>query len=100
MPHLDVLQEKVSSLKIEKDKPFTVLVAPSWGKSGILARYGQELLDPLVETGFTIIVRPHPQSFQSEKEVLDHLKERYGQKPNLEWDSSRENLVSLYALTS
>ncbi|HKM06473.1 MAG TPA: CDP-glycerol glycerophosphotransferase family protein, partial [Sphaerochaeta sp.] len=94
-PYLDVLEEKVSSLKIEKDKPFTVLVAPSWGKSGILSRYGKDLLDPLVETGFTIIVRPHPQSFQSEKDVLDMLKKRYEQKANLEWDSSRENLGSL-----
>ena len=94
-PYLDVLQEKVSSLKVAGEKPFTVLVAPSWGKSGILARYGQKLLDPLVETGFTIIVRPHPQSAQSEKDMLDQLKQRYEQKPNLEWDFSRENLASL-----
>ena len=94
-PYLDVLDEKVSSLTVIAGKPFTVLVAPSWGPSGILARYGEKLLDPLVETGFTIIVRPHPQSAQSEKSVLDHLKKRYEQKPNLEWDSNRENLGSL-----
>lgn len=94
-PYLDVLEEKVSSLMIEEDHPFTVLVAPSWGKSGILSRYGQELLDPLVETGFTIIVRPHPQSAQSEKDMLEHLKKRYAQKPNLEWDFDRENLGAL-----
>ena len=94
-PYLDVLEEKASYLKVPGDKPFTVLVAPSWGKSGILSRYGKELLDPLVETGFTIIVRPHPQSAQSEKEMLDLLKKRYEQKANLEWDSSRENLGSL-----
>ncbi|MBI9094572.1 MAG: CDP-glycerol glycerophosphotransferase family protein [Sphaerochaeta sp.] len=94
-PYLDVLAEKVSSLKIEEEHPFTVLVAPSWGKSGILSRYGQELLDPLVETGFTIIVRPHPQSAQSEKDMLEHLKKRYEQKSNLEWDFNRENLGSL-----
>ena len=94
-PYLDVLEEKVSSLTMDKDKPFTVLVAPSWGKSGILSRYGKELLEPLVETGFTIIVRPHPQSAQSEKEMLDLLEKRYGKKANLEWDFSRENLGSL-----
>jgi hypothetical protein len=94
-PYLDVLEEKVSSLEIAEDKPFAVLVAPSWGPSGILARYGEDLLDPLVETGFTIIVRPHPQSAQSEKDMLDRLKKRYEQKPNLEWDFNRENLSSL-----
>jgi len=94
-PYLDVLQEKVSSLKTEVEKPFTVLVAPSWGPSGILSRYGEDLLDPLVETGFIIIVRPHPQSAQSEKDVLENLKKRYEQKSNLEWDFNRENLSSL-----
>ncbi len=94
-PYLDVLQERVSSIGFVGDKPFTVLVAPSWGPSGILARYGNGLLDPLVETGFTIIVRPHPQSVLSEKENLEHLKKRYEQNPNLEWDFSRENLDAL-----
>jgi hypothetical protein len=94
-PYLDVLQEKASFLEVADDKPFTVLVAPSWGSSGILARYGEELLDPLVETGFTIIVRPHPQSALSEKEILEHLRKRYEQHSNLEWDFSRENLIAL-----
>ncbi len=94
-PYLDVLEEKIATLPVESDHKFTVLVAPSWGKSGILSRYGQALLDPLVETGFTIIVRPHPQSSLSENEVLEQLKSRYAQKPNLEWDFNRENLTSL-----
>ncbi|MDT4762165.1 CDP-glycerol glycerophosphotransferase family protein [Sphaerochaeta sp. PS] len=94
-PYLDELQKKVASLDEAKDCPFTVLVAPSWGPSGILTRYGAKLLDPLVETGFTVIVRPHPQSSQSEKEMLERLKQRYVQKPSLEWDFNRENLGSL-----
>ena len=94
-PYLDVLQEKVAALKPETGHTFTVLVAPSWGKSGILSRYGASLLDPLVETGFTIIVRPHPQSKQSEHDVLSSLEARYKSKHNLEWDFSNENLRSL-----
>lgn len=94
-PYLDVLQEKALTLPVEGKGNFTVLVAPSWGKSGILSRYGAALLDPLVATGFTIIVRPHPQSFQSEKPMLDALQQRYSSANNLEWDDRRENLVSL-----
>ena len=94
-PYLDVLQEKASSFEVETDKPFTVLVAPSWGPSGILTCYGEALLDPLVETGFIIIVRPHPQSSQSERAMLEKLKKRYQQNPNFEWDFNRENLQSL-----
>ncbi|MGE4455087.1 MAG: CDP-glycerol glycerophosphotransferase family protein, partial [Sphaerochaeta sp.] len=94
-PYLDVLQQKVLSLGKEEKTSFTVLIAPSWGKSGILSRYGSALLDPLVETGFTIIVRPHPQSRQSEKEVLASLENRYAGRENLEWDYENENLRSL-----
>ena len=94
-PYLDVLQEKVAALEPESKHNFTVLVAPSWGKSGILSRYGASLLDPLVETGFTIIVRPHPQSIQSEQDVLSSLEARYKSKQNLEWDFTNENLRSL-----
>ena len=98
-PYLDTLQEKVAQMgppssSSVSDK-FTVLVAPSWGGNGILAKYGEKLLDPLVATGFTVIVRPHPQSVTSEKEVLERLKKRYQDNALLEWDLSRENLASL-----
>ena len=91
-PYLDELQKKVADLPKRKNESFTVLVAPSWGKSGILSRYGASLLDSLVQTGFSIIVRPHPQSKQSEKEILEALEMRYKAAQNLEWDYSNENL--------
>jgi hypothetical protein len=96
-PYLDVLKEKVVSLPRENEArgKFTVLIAPSWGKNGILSKYGTSLLDPLVETGFAIIVRPHPQSKQSEKEVLDVLEERFRNRMNVAWDYESENLQSL-----
>ena len=100
-PYLDTLQEKIALLGLPSSSSddnattFTVLVAPSWGSNGILAKYGERLLDPLVATGFTIIVRPHPQSLTSEKEVLDRLQKRYQDNASLEWDFTRENLGSL-----
>jgi len=94
-PYLDELQKKVASLPVEEDHHFTVLVAPSWGSNGILSKYGSKLLDPLLETGFQIIVRPHPQTVLSEKNILEKLQKRYEGRNNLEWDFSRENLVTL-----
>ena len=94
-PYLDTLQEKVSLLDLSPSDKFTVLVAPSWGSNGILVKYGEKLLDPLVATGFSVIVRPHPQSLTSEKEVLERLQKRYQDNVLLEWDFSRENLTSL-----
>lgn len=94
-PYLDILQEKAKDLLQKKSDQFTVLVAPSWGASGILSRYGASLLDQLVATDFSIIVRPHPQSRQSEKEILEALERRYKDTPNLQWDHAVENLGSL-----
>jgi CDP-glycerol glycerophosphotransferase (TagB/SpsB family) len=60
-----------------------------------LRRYGEALLDPLVETGRRIIIRPHPQSRKSEQAMLDALTARYKGAGNLEWDYEADNLFSL-----
>lgn len=94
-PYLDVLQEKIAALPAEENHPFTVLVSPSWGASALLSRYGERLLDPLVATGWRIIVRPHPQSKKSEAELLTRLEERYKDKSNVEWDYERDNIYAM-----
>jgi hypothetical protein len=97
--YLDVYAEKIkrgsSSPANSKKKKFTVLVSPSWGPSGLLRRYGEKLLDPLVKTGKNIIIRPHPQSKKSETEILDRLAGRYRDCPSVEWDFETENIRSL-----
>jgi CDP-glycerol glycerophosphotransferase (TagB/SpsB family) len=93
--YLDVYAEKIKNLDAEPAAGFTVLVSPSWGTSALLSRYGEKLLDPLVKTGWNIIVRPHPQSKTAEKEMLRRLTERYRETKNLVWDYERENIVSL-----
>ncbi|MDY6398406.1 MAG: CDP-glycerol glycerophosphotransferase family protein [Treponema sp.] len=93
--YLDVLKEKMASIPAEENHEFTVLVSPSWGKSALLGLYGEKLLDPLVKSGMKIIVRPHPQSRISEKEMLDRLHERYKDAKNLTWDNERDNIYSL-----
>lgn len=93
--YLDVLKEKISSLPEDDKHEFTVLVSPSWGKSALLSLYGEKLLDPLVNSGMNIIVRPHPQSRISEKDMLDKLHERYVNAQNLSWDNERDNIYSL-----
>jgi hypothetical protein len=93
--YLDVSMKKIERIDAVKEKPYTVLVAPSWGSSALLSRYGEKLLDPLVETGYWIIVRPHPQSVISEQSMLEKLKRRYAETPRLQWDFERENIYSL-----
>jgi hypothetical protein len=93
--YLDVFAEKIKQISKEENHPFTVLVSPSWGPSALLSRFGEKLLDPLLETGFRIIVRPHPQSKKSEAAMLERLNSRYKDSGNVLWDYDRENIYSL-----
>ncbi|NLZ62047.1 MAG: CDP-glycerol--glycerophosphate glycerophosphotransferase [Acholeplasmataceae bacterium] len=93
--YLDVFNEKLKGLSMPENRPFTVLVSPSWGTSGILSRYGATLLDPLLGTGCSVIIRPHPQSRQAERQMLDALRERYQNERNIEWDEGEENIGTL-----
>ncbi len=93
-PYLDVLQEKLKDMRVEKSG-FTVLLAPSWGANGILSKYGEKLITPLLTTGWNIIIRPHPQSKTAEADMLKNLTEKYKSNANLAWDYEDENIRSL-----
>lgn len=72
-----------------------VLVAPSWGRNGILSKFGTTFIDSLLSTGFDIVIRPHPQSFSAEKELLESLKEKYKSQTNLSWNYDNNNFEIL-----
>ena len=91
-PYLDV---QAARLEPVDEHPFTVLVSPSWGASGLLSLYGEKLLSPLAETGWNIIVRPHPQSKVVEKDLIVRLQAKYNKNNNIIWDFDPDNIVSI-----
>lgn len=99
-PYLDELSKLKSTVVKElkgkyKDNRKTVLLAPSWGMNCIFRRFGEKLIDNIVNSDYNVIIRPHPQSIISDKDVLDKFKERYKDKDNVEWDFNRLNIYSL-----
>ena len=93
--YLDELKKKMDAIPQEENHTFTILLSPSWGPSAILSKYGEKLLTPLVESGWNIIVRPHPQSKKSEAEMLEKLQEKYKDCKNLEWNYDRDNIFAM-----
>lgn len=91
VPYLDEMKKRVESAPAVPEHERTVLLAPSWGESGILSRFGGKLIDSLISTGYKIIVRPHPQSFVSEKDMLDKLMSRYNDPAKVEWNKDTDN---------
>lgn len=73
----------------------TVLLAPSWGASSILSKYGAGILRALMATDYHIIVRPHPQSLTSEKEILEPLWKEFPDSDVLEWNYDNDNFEVL-----
>ena len=97
-PYLDELNKKkeeaLKSIAKVQDKK-TVLIAPSWGMNGLLTRFGEKIIDPILESGYYVIIRPHPQSSIVEKDMLERLKNKYKDNTNIEWDFNRDNIYSL-----
>src|SRR5690606_24784158 len=63
-PRLEALIEDVSSWRASnqpaKERPLSVIVAPSWGPTTILESMGARVIEPLLSAGFRVTVRPHP----------------------------------------
>ncbi len=108
MPYMDEMLKKAqadqtgtvdaSQSTSDKNNPYdpkTVLVAPSWGTSAILSRYGEKIFEALLKTDYHIIIRPHPQSFTSEAELMEQLQAKYPDSDRLEWDRKSDNYNSL-----
>ncbi|HPJ15674.1 MAG TPA: CDP-glycerol glycerophosphotransferase family protein, partial [Spirochaetota bacterium] len=99
--YLDVIREKLKSPEFAVRKYFsndrqTVLISPTWGSHGLLSVCGDKVFQLLIEkTDYNIIVRPHPQSYVSEIEMIEFLKEKYTDNQRIYWDSDRSNLNSL-----
>lgn len=95
LDELENKKNKILEIKNETKNKKTVLIAPSWGVNGLLTRFGEKLIDAIVENGFHLIIRPHPQSLIVEKEMIEKLKNKYKDNKNLEWDFDVDNIYSL-----
>ena len=97
IPYMDVMKKrfdmenKESTGHKKPDDKVTVLLAPSWGDNGILKKYGERMIDSLINTGYNIIIRPHPQSFSSEKDMIEALMNKYNDRRTIEWNRDNDN---------
>ena len=96
LPHMDALLKKRQEHGPAPEHETTVLLAPSWGPSSIFNRFGEQMIENLCKTGYHIILRPHPQSMVSEKELIARLRSRFPENEKLEWNFDNDNFDVLY----
>jgi CDP-glycerol glycerophosphotransferase (TagB/SpsB family) len=95
LPYIDAMVErkekKVLESGVRTNENKNILLAPSWGESGLLKKYGVSLIDTLLDTGYNITIRPHPQSWKSENDMMDNLINHYLDNPKLIWNKDNDN---------
>lgn len=89
--YMDALKEKADKLSKEEKADKLILLAPSWGPSSILNKYGEKMIDALIKTGYKIAVRPHPQMAISDPKLLAFLKEKYPDSDRFSWNADNDN---------
>ncbi len=74
-----------------------ILVAPSHQEGNILESCIDELLESLLNAGFKVIVRPHPQYIRRNPDKIAHFEERwkesFGERLELQKDISSDSSV-------
>ena len=95
LPFLDEMKKRLEAVGNVKNVNPKVLLAPSWGPSAIFSRFGGQIIDELLNTGYDIIIRPHPQSYTSEKNLIDGLKKKYPESDRIEWNRDNDNFEVL-----
>ena len=91
IPYMDDMAARLAADGSAPPHARTILLAPSWGESAIFKKFGGKIIDVLLDTGYHIVIRPHPQSFTAEKEMMDKLMQSYPASDQLEWNRDPDN---------
>lgn len=98
-PYMDALDERLHNSAKEnemvKNRKNVVLIAPTWGRNNLLRLFGAQPIISLLNSGFEVIIRPHPQSYVQEKVLLEDIAKDLSNFSNLTWDNSPDNFDTL-----
>ena len=104
VPYLDELRKKLDEninktenncLGFELKSEKIILIAPSWGEKNCLKVYGFDFIDKILDEGFSVIIRPHPQSLKVEQNFIQDLKARFKDRKKVVFDFDVDGTVSM-----
>ncbi|MCV6608592.1 MAG: CDP-glycerol glycerophosphotransferase family protein [Campylobacterales bacterium] len=80
---------------LKKEEETTILIAPTWGSNGMLTKFGIEPVEKLLKANYKVILRPHPQMYISQKELMDKLEKQLSPYTTLEIDRNPSGEISM-----
>ena len=73
-----------------------VLIAPSWGPNGIFETMGSELTSVLLDNGFFVTARPHPQTIAKSSYAIEELRQSFDGHANFQLQTNMGKNDALY----
>jgi len=80
------------------NSPPVALVAPSWQPQNLLELCPDDVIQPLLDAGFKVIVRPHPEFVRRFRPKLDALEQRFADRAGdqLEFQTDFSSNATVY----
>jgi YidC/Oxa1 family membrane protein insertase len=66
----------------------TVLIAPSWGTENVLESCGKQLVRHLLNNGYNVMVRPHPETIKRSPKLINMLHTEFSGSPDFTLEKS------------
>ena len=73
-----------------------ILIAPSWQDDNLLDLCIEDILDSLTGKGYKITLRPHPQYIRHKINRINELKEKYGERSDIEFQTDFSSNKTVY----
>jgi YidC/Oxa1 family membrane protein insertase len=73
-----------------------ILLGPSWGDNSILNLCGNTLIRYLLQSGYEIIVRPHPMTLKETPGLIQSLNDEFGNRDNYIYADDISTVEAIY----
>jgi hypothetical protein len=92
--YLDYLVKNSNKSIAEKN---CILFAPSWNydEDSLFNKHADSILNNLIDSGFNVIFRPHPEIIKRNKSQYDYIVNKFGSSKNFILDVSASNVQSM-----
>ncbi len=94
-----IIEEAASRDKTKKNdlQPLHILIAPSWAKDGTIeSGIGEKIVDQLIEDGYQVTLRPHPQTIKLAKQKVDAIVDKYSSHNQFSYEGNVAGQKSLH----
>ena len=95
---LDTLINEVLNTNVRKntsDKK-VVLIAPSWGDYGLIETKGKEIVSTLLDSGFDVILRPHPVTLKKSNKIIQKIEKEFKDNLNFKLETDIRSTESWF----